>query len=663
MDEAELRAQLAALLAEELADRIPALNQALIALERAPADAATLREIKRLVHVVKGASRSAGLLDVEAASHELETLLGTVPDGDAVPATSIEAGIKFVDLLEKARRKLRGEPEDPDAGTTDHAETSMRVSADDLDLLSSSSAGVLVARQRFLEPVAALGDLRSMLETATRRRLSPGEISAASRTVARLQRELSGGIVDLDRAAGLVEEQVRRLRLRSIGDASQGCDRIVRDAAASMGKQADLTVRGSDLRIDRAQVDVLRDVLVQLVRNAAVHGIETPEQRRATGKPARGLIQIDASANGDMVQVVVSDDGRGLDLTAISERAARQGLRVESAADVGRAIFSSGLSTASSVTELAGRGVGLDVAKQRIEALHGSIAVATEPGVSTTFTIELPTTVATLHALVVETDGVAYALPAANVERAVTIRRSEVQYADGRSLANVVGQWVPVAALTAVLGGTPRAGRSDRALAVVLVQGRRRAVILVDQILGISELAIGRLGPRVVRLRHVTGQARLGTGALAIVLGVTDVIDDVIHTAAEIPASPRAPARRRRVLVVDDSATTRALEVNILRSAGYEVISAVDGADALRQLAGQMVDLVVSDVDMPTLDGFGLAQAIRTSERLSAVPVILVTARGTDEDRARGLRAGANAYLVKSSFDQTVLLQAIERLL
>ncbi|MEP6862185.1 MAG: response regulator, partial [Deltaproteobacteria bacterium] len=314
-------------------------------------------------------------------------------------------------------------------------------------------------------------------------------------------------------------------------------------------------------------------------------------------------------------------------------------------------------------TELAGRGVGLDVAKQRIEAMHGSIAVASERGRHTTFTIELPTTVATITAIVVSCSGVAYAIPSASVERVVRVERSGVRHADGKSLVRIAEQWLPLGHLVAVLG-TPAPAMAERSAGIVLVQRERRVALVVDAIVGIYDLVIGALDARLGRIEHITGQARLASGTVALVVNASDLIDGVLGMTVTPPVRAPAPTKRRRILVVDDSATTRALEANILRTAGYEVLVAVDGVAALRQLAEQpQIDLIVSDIDMPNLDGFGLTQAVRSNDRVATVPVILVTARGTDEDRARGLRVGANAYLIKSSFDQSVLLQTISRLL
>lgn len=670
VDEADLAAQLSLLLGEELADRIPDLNGVLLAIERAPSDLALARELHRLIHVVKGASRSAGMVEIEAACHELETLLAAVEPGAEVPSSTIARGITFTDQLEQARKQLSAgravtlaapSVEVASAPETPEREASVRVAADDLDLMMGHSAAVLISRQRLTDPIRVLSELD--VELSQRRTLTAAQLASTSRRLSSVHRELARALSGLDTTSASLDEHVRRIRLRSIGDACRGCERIVHDTAAAAGKRAELFIHGGEVRVDRAQVDVLRDVLIQLVRNSVAHGIEPPEVRRLAGKPELGHITIEAYIEGDSVRVTVSDDGGGLDLAAIVAQGARRGMRVESIADAARAIFAPGLSTATAVTELAGRGVGLDVAKQRIEAMHGSITVTSERGRHTTFTIELPTTVATITAMVVSCGGVAYAVPSASVDRAVRIERVGVRYADGKSLVRIDETWMPFGALAAVLG-KPSPAMAQRVAAIVLIQSGRRVALAVDAIVGIFDLVVGALDARLGRIRHLTGQARLASGRVALVVNASDLIDDLLGMTMTVPVAAPVATKRRTILVVDDSATTRALEANILRTAGYEVIVAVDGEAALRQLAEHPhVDLVVSDVDMPNLDGFGLTRAVRDNDRIATLPVILVTALGTDEDRARGLRVGASAYLVKSSFDQTVLLQTIARLL
>ena len=665
MNEADLAAQLALLLGEELADRIPDLDRVLLALDREPSDADLLAELRRLLHVIKGASRSAGKVEIEQGTHEIETSLADVAPGTAIPPEILATAAAFVKQLEVARMELSAPPPTTTAIDTvpdaqpEPSDASIRVAADDLDLMMGHSAAVLIARQDLADPIKRLAELQ--IDLASKRSLGATQLAAVTRELGALHRTLARATSQLGTASTMLDLQVRRSRLRSVLEACRGCERLVHDAAESAGKLAELVVRGGEVRVDRSQIQVLREILIQLVRNSVAHGIEPPDIRTRAGKPPRGKITIDAQVLGDAVRVTVSDDGAGLDLHALAARGAERGVRVETMADAARVIFAAGLSTARTVTELSGRGVGLDVVKRRIEAMHGTISVDSVPGASTTFTISLPTTVATITALVVVADGVHYAVPTSVVERVIRVERAHLRYVDGRSLVQVGEPWIPTGSLAQVLGGSPQL--TERTVAMILVQGDRRIAVQIDVIVGMFDLAVGSLDARLGRLRHITGQARLPNGAVALLLNATDVTDDVLGMAVAAPLAAAPVAARRRILVADDSATTRALEANILTTAGYDVTVAVDGEAALRELRNGTFDLLVSDIDMPNLDGFGLAQAVRAIDRFATLPIILVTARSTDEDREKGMRVGASAYLVKSSFDQTVLLQTIERLL
>ncbi|HEY0255482.1 MAG TPA: ATP-binding protein, partial [Kofleriaceae bacterium] len=589
-----------------------------LALEREPASTELHRELHRLIHVVKGASRSAGIVEIEASCHALETLLAAVEPGAAVPPEMLVSAIGLIDQLQRARAQLAAgvavdlsAPVDVEPAP-DHDPT-VRVAARDLDLMMSHSAAILVARQGLADPIQILDEVCADL--GSRKTLDAHHLIGVTRKLAGAARALTKSHRELDVASNYLEEEVRRIRLRSISDACQGCERIVHDTAASVGKEVDLIIVGAGVRIDRAQVDVLKDVLIQLVRNSVAHGIEMPDERRRLGKQPRGNLTIEAAIVGEIVRVTVSDDGHGLDIAAIRQSSTARGIKVESLEEAKRAIFAPGLSTAASVTELAGRGVGLDVAKQRIEALHGSIVVDSVPGQSTTFRIELPTTVATISAFLISVGSAAYAVPSSAIDRAIRVIARDVRHAEGRALVRVGEDWLPVAALATILGDTAKP--LERSPAIVLGHGGHRAVLLVDHITGMLDVAVGALDARLGRVRHITGQARMPSGEIALVLNPGDVVDDLLGMTVAPPARTTA-AKRRRILVVDDSATTRTLEANILRTAGYDVVLAVDGEAAMRLLSDNLaVDLIVSDVDMPNLDGFGLTQAVRGLERLA----------------------------------------------
>ncbi len=682
MDEHEqaLRRQLSALFAEELADRVDELRRVAGELESDPGSADTRAALHRVLHVVKGASRSVGEESIEGACHRIETQLAELTGEQSVPVAVV---YELADALDEARGALAsgapivvqrfdriggiiaGPDETAPAVITvsDTAGETLRVAATALDSLVSQSADVLQARQSLVPILRAFEELRDEVRASGSPLADRGAVAAQQwlRRLERSCRAFAGSLDRVSRSSEVLDDQIRGLRLRPFDEVVAGCVRIAREAAVSLNKQVELTIHSRGVQLDRLQVEALRDIMVQLVRNAVTHGIETPEARTAAGKPERGEITVEVTPRGDSLIIEVRDDGAGLNAAWIQKLAAARGIAADDP-HASRVIFEPGVSSATTVTELAGRGVGLDVVKQRVDRLHGSIRVDWVENAGTTFTLEIPITVATLRALIVESGGATYAMPISAVERLLWVTPAEIQRGETRELIRVGSSWLVVAPLGSVLG-SPQSLANRRVPGMVLSQTRRRAVIAVDRILDALEIAFEPLDPRLGRLRCISGAATLPDGTVALILHASDLIDEASGTAYP-QVFPAATTTRpaRTVLLADDSAPTRALEANILRSAGYVVRTAVDGEDAWRQLADAPCDIIVSDVDMPNMTGFDLTERVRASAELASIPVILVSSRGSDADRARGMKAGANAYLVKSSFDQTVLLETLARL-
>lgn len=474
----------------------------------------------------------------------------------------------------------------------------------------------------------------------------------------------------LEQAAVPLEDEVRRVRMLPFGDACEGFERVVRDLARASGKEVDLIIEGSDVELDRSILEALKDPLLHLVRNAVDHGLESPEERRRKGKAARGRITVAAALRGARVEVVVADDGGGLDLGLIREQARKRKMAVpEEDRELGRLVFLPGFSTARLITELSGRGVGLDVVKHRVESLHGTVDFSFGRDHGTRFVLALPLTLTTLRALLIGCGGQTFALAAESVRRLVRVGPLELGSVEGREVLLGGAAPVPVASLADVLGlqaGAPRRPGGKVALAVVAA-GEKQVAFAVDELLAEQELFVKNLGARLRYVRKFVGATMLPTGHIALILNAAELIESALGRppgrALAVAFEEKAPVKKRRLLVVDDSVTTRSLEKSILEAAGYEVLAAADGAEAWQILQNAGVDLVVADVEMPRLDGFALTEAIRGSKRFRDLPVVLVTALETGKDKARGLEAGADAYLPKSTFDQTALLGAIKQLL
>ncbi len=488
------------------------------------------------------------------------------------------------------------------------------------------------------------------------------------RETARLAADAADDARALAQVTDAVADRVRRLRMRPFREACEALPRVVRDLATTAEKSVDLEVLGGDVAVDRAVLDGVREPLLQLVRNAVDHGIEAPAERARSGKPERGTVTVAAALRGDRLTITVSDDGAGLDVPAVRTQLQRRGLAVPpDERELVRALFEGGISTRAEATAISGRGVGLDVVRAAAERIRGTMRVDWVSGRGTTFTLECPPTLATIRTLLAAVGPQLVAFPTTHIERLLRLRPEDIKHAEGRDLVVTPTAPVPLVALARLLPPLvtrPPAGR----LAVILLRvGDRRLAVAVDELVAEQELMLRPLGRGRRPLPHVSGAAMLGTGRIALVLNPVTILAAGLGLGAGpglVSGEGQATERsKRRIVVVDDSITTRTLEQSVLEAAGYDVRTAVDGADGWKVLQEQGADLVVTDVEMPRMDGFALCEAIRTSKRFKGLPVVLVTALETPEHRARGLEAGADAYLGKSSFDQQHLLDTIIQLL
>jgi two-component system chemotaxis sensor kinase CheA len=577
-----------------------------------------------------------------------------------LPAEKLDALLTQSGELLVARRRLQARGEDLDS-----LHTSLRAWRREWHAVEKALAGLLLREadpqggQPDTLPPPALRALRGAAE----------HLRHLERDVDRLGTDLATDHRALKQAHDTLDQEVRRARLFPFAEACEGLDRVVRDLARAGGKEVELTLEGGSVELDRSVLEGLKDPLRHLVRNAVDHGAEPPERRRASGKPARARVTVSAVLRGGQVEVAVADDGRGLDLDALRQQARRRGLAEPAdERDLARLIFLPGLSTAAIITDVSGRGVGLDVVKSRVEALHGTVDVAFTPGHGTRFTLTVPLTLTTLRAILVGAGGQTFALVGTQVERLLRIDPAELRSVEGREVATLGGSPIPVASLAGTLGltaGRPAAAGA-RVPAVIVTAGDRRVAFVVEELVAEQAVVVKNLGARIRRLRHVSAATILPSGQIALVLNGPHLVRTALGQAgrplAAAPAGPAAPVRKR-ILVADDSLTTRTLEKSILEAAGYDVLTAADGQAAWQLLHERGADLLVSDVEMPRMDGFVLAEAVRGSARFGKLPVVLVSARESDQDRARGIAVGADAYLGKSAFDQRNLLETIAQLL
>ncbi|MFH1118032.1 MAG: hybrid sensor histidine kinase/response regulator [Pseudomonadota bacterium] len=453
--------------------------------------------------------------------------------------------------------------------------------------------------------------------------------------------------------------------------------KLVRDLSRDSGKEANLVIRGGDLEVDRRILEQMKDPLIHLLRNAIDHGIEDPDQRERAGKPRQGTVTIAISQmSGKQLEMVVSDDGAGIDAVRVKEAATQQGLLTEQEKhaverqDALSLMFRSEVSTSSAVTSISGRGLGLAIVREKVENLGGNISVSSEPHYGTTFRVILPITLSTFRGILVKAHDRQFVLPTANVERVSRIKRDTIKTIGNTDTIEMNHRVVPLVRLGDILElPRPEKGNGDSQYLPVLLlrSGETLVSFCVDAILQEQEVLVKSLGNQLSRVRNVAGATVLGSGKLVPILSISDLIKSAVKQSFETTARRlEAQAhidKAKSILVVEDSITSRMLLKNILESSGYEVTTSVDGAEAFSALRTQHFDLVVSDIEMPRMDGFQLTSNIRADERLSHLPVVLVTSLGSREDRERGIDVGANAYIVKGSFDQNNLLETVGRLI
>ncbi|RKG99076.1 hybrid sensor histidine kinase/response regulator [Corallococcus sp. CA053C] len=704
---------------EELEGHVVSLNRDLLALEQAPARARELIPgLLRTLHSVKGASRAASASRVETACHRLEEVLEPLIHGRAPSPDLFELCFATVDALDDAGRRLASRqdlsgspleallpqleqaaqgvpPPSPErrpepvpfapgparkgAEPTPPAEVEppvpvvpgealpVRVSGQKLDALLGRSGELRVAMLRLESHAESLESLRddvTGLRASVRGTASETTLRRVELELARVARVLAQDRRALFQSSTGLDDEVRRARMLPFEEGCTGLERAARDVAHGLGRRVRMEVHGGGLDLDRSLLQSLREPLLHLVRNAVAHGLEAPEERVRHGKSEEGRVVLSARLRGSRVEVAVEDDGRGLDLEALRERARARGLEApEDDAEAARLVFLPGLSTAPRVTAVSGRGVGLDVVRAQVEALRGSVEVTFKAGQGTRFTLDVPLTLSTLRVLLVDVGGQILALASEGVDRLLRLSPSDVREVEGRMSWVTPDALVPLASLASVLdlpSGPPRA----RPSAVVLSAGTARAALVVDEVIAEQEVLVRSLGSRVKRARHVAAAAVLPDGRMALLLNPASLVRAAGgRPSAHFFPTPREQAVRRRVVLADDSPTTRMLEQSILEAAGYDVTACADGAEAWERLQAGGADALVLDVEMPRMDGISLTEAVRASPRFGRVPVVLVTSREKSEDKARGLNAGASAYIVKSAFDPTSLLETLRRLL
>jgi two-component system chemotaxis sensor kinase CheA len=543
------------------------------------------------------------------------------------------------------------------------ARTDVRVDAGALDAIAERATQVRIMALAAHPVVERLYDLARLAEDGLHEPQPTQVLAVLSTMLRRVAVELEGSQRRLVRSADEQLEKMLALQLQPIRGQLFSLARYARELARSLHREVEVEVDGEETRLDRRIVRELDEAFLHLVRNAVDHGIESPEVREARGKPRAGRLRLTASAEGARVRLVIADDGSGIDTRRVLEHAVRAGLVDEAtAAGMGKAealrlLFAPGFSTRKNVSEISGRGVGLDVVATAVNRLGGELFLDSDPRQGTTIRIEVPVARRGEQVLLLKVGQLRLALPAAIVRRAFRVGPAQIVERDGRTIAKIGGRLVPFVPL-ARLYGQPA---NDRLMILEGAVSGQELAVAVDDVLGEQEVLVRPLPRAAAADRLLEGLALLATGEPVGVLSPA-VLSQREYLRATPLAREGAPVRRMRVLLVDDSLVTREMERRLLEDAGFEVAAVGDADEALSRLGEESFGCVVTDIEMPGMDGFELTAHLRSMEHFAQLPIVVVSTRDRPEDRLKGLKAGADAYLTKQSLDAGELVDLVRRL-
>jgi two-component system sensor histidine kinase and response regulator WspE len=582
-------------------------------------------------------------------------------------------------------------PEAPLAGET--VERVLRVTAENLNRLLGLTGESLV-ESRWLKPftdsLLRLKRLQHEASTAliVARESVVGQVisqatdeslAASQKSLLNLEHLLSERLSQLElfgarstNLANRLYDEALACSMRPFADAVPRFPRMIRDLGRTLGKPAHLEIIGEATQVDRDVLEKLDAPLGHLLRNAVDHGLESPAKRLAAGKAAEGTIRLEARHTAGTLQILVSDDGAGIDLGVLRESIVERKLatadfaRTLSETELLEFLFLPGFTLKNTVTEISGRGVGLDAVLNMVKQLRGTVRVTSQLGGGSRFVLQLPLTLSVVRTLLAEVGGESYAFPLAYIARTLSLPRGQIETLEGRQLFDFEGRAVGLVDASQVLGGTPSPAYSDCASIVMIGESANSYALMVDRFLGERELVVRPLDARLGKVKDIAAAALMEDGSPVLIVDVEDLRRSVEKLIASgglsklaRAADTRTGQARKRVLVVDDSLTVRELERKLLDSRGYEIEVAVNGMEGWNAVRTGKFDLVVTDIDMPRMDGIELVGLIRKDPNLKSLPVMIVSYKDREEDRRRGLEAGADYYLTKGSFHDDTLVRAV----
>jgi len=707
--EDDVDAQLLPLFLEEAVELVPQAGELLRAWRKDPDALDHATALQRALHTLKGSARMAGVMSIGELTHDMEARVEEAASRERVSLhllDELDAAFDRVGvLLEGLQKESSGRPGAARRETAPKQGASrglLRVRSEVLDKLVNEAGEVAIARSRIEVEMrvlkTAMADLtenvlrlraqlreieihaESQMQAREReaeeaaREFDPLEFDRFTRfqeltrmmaesvnDVSTVQQSLTRMVDDTDAALSAqarlnreLQQDLMRVRMVPFGTLAERLHRLVRQTAKELGKRARLELQGAGVELDRSVLERITGPLEHLLRNSLTHGIEAAAERLAAGKPEAGEIRLDARQEGNEVVLTLSDDGAGLDLQKIRDTAQRRGLldapEQITEARLAELIFIPGFSTAEEVTEIAGRGVGMDVVKDEVSGLGGRIELESAPQRGAKFTIRLPLTTAVTQAVLVRAGMRICALPAVMIEQVQQLRQDQLAQVRAAGHVEWAGRHYPYAELHQLLGESAAEDDAARRYSPVLLlrSGAEAAAVLVDEMIGNQEVVVKNLGPQLARVPGVGGVTVLGSGEIVLILNPVALLQQPRPEKREISTPPAAPAEARiRVMVVDDSLTVRKITGRLLEREGYQVLAAKDGVEALEQLSDVVPDVMLVDIEMPRMDGFDLTRNVRADPRLKSVPIIMITSRTADKHRAYAQEVGANVFLGK----------------
>ncbi|WP_083007225.1 hybrid sensor histidine kinase/response regulator [Halomonas sp. GT] len=707
---------------EEASDHLPRLREGIEALEQGDTHQERINELFRAAHTLKGSSRMLKLTPITAIAHSTEELLSALRDGTqtaspdvtcllnqatdalsdrvnqlaqgASPAELAEADHQLCQAMENAAvGKLS--TSSPPVTVVPHNDTAKndKTENDDAGIVSPYAAlpttksatlpaqelrltdTVRVRLDRLDDVIRLMGEvlsghhhLHSLVEQA--RSLSTSLPKDQQAPFNAFSRELKDSVLSHDGLMSDLHDRALQMRMLPLSVVFDPLSQMARDLAHSLDKQVHCRVHGSEIELDRQMIDRLSDPLIHLLRNALDHGLETPDERQAAGKPIRGQLSLEAWQDGSWVVIEMRDDGTGISLEAVRRKALSKQLLSEeqllalTEQETLELIFLPGFSTKPLITDFSGRGVGMDVVKRTvIDELNGDLRLSSHSGKGTCFTLRLPLSLAMMRVLLINVGAVTLGVTAPYVSELVEHASTNFIDAAGQKTLILRNEFVPVVSLAELLDLPYTPTESGNLLLLVVHQRHQKLALIIDALVDERDMVIKPLPTHLRHLPLVSGMVTLGRSTLVSLLHVPTLLEHSRRYAPKVLTKTDQPPQAHRILVVDDSLNTREIEKDVLEAWGYQVTLAENGRDGLNKALADSFDAVLTDVEMPVMDGFALTASLRENEIYRYKPIIIITSREKEADRRRGIEVGADAYIVKGSFDQNNLVDTLKALL